>query len=124
MFNFQLYEALETYIKWLDYYDEELPLSALLVLLHQWQIILLIAVMSMCLTFDMANAFLAHLTNQVRFFCAFDQSQHSHGALDSSPLRGQTGCRCERWMAKLQGSQAPVVSCASKTSPCLLQQLQ
>ena len=75
MFDFQLYEALETYLKWFDYEGEELPLTALLVLLRQRQIILLIAVMSMCLTFDMANAFLACLTNQVHFFHAFDQSQ-------------------------------------------------
>src|SRR5258707_3578916 len=77
MFDFQLYEALETYVKWFEYNGEELPLTALLVLLRQRRILVLISILSLCLTFDMVEAFLARLTNQVRFFNAFDRTQQN-----------------------------------------------
>src|SRR5258707_7330930 len=51
-------------------------ITALLVLLRQCRTLILISILSFCLTFDMVEAFLAHLTNQVRFFNAFDRSQH------------------------------------------------
>ena len=80
MFDFQLYEALETYVKWLEYNGEQLPLTALLVLLRQRRILTLICVLSFCLTFDMVDAFYARLINQVRFFNAFDRSQQGNAS--------------------------------------------
>jgi hypothetical protein len=76
MFDFQLWEALETYLKWFEYWEEQLPLTAILVLIQQREFLIMVAVLSTCFAFQMAGNFLARITNMLRFYRAFMRSQH------------------------------------------------
>ena len=77
MFDLQLWEALETYLKWFAETDGSLlPLSAQLVLIHQRSLLLLFASMALLYSFQLADVFLTRLSNMVRFYRAFMHTQH------------------------------------------------
>ena len=76
MFDLQLWEALETYLKWFAETDGSLlPLSAQLVLIHQRSVLLLFASMALLYSFQVADIFVIRLANMVRFYRAFMRTQ-------------------------------------------------
>ena len=78
MFDLQLWEALETYVKWFNYTGTPMPLwGAVLIIQHQ-SILVYLATLSLIYSFQIANAFLVHLTNMICFYHVFMHTQHPH----------------------------------------------
>jgi hypothetical protein len=78
MFDFQLWEALETYLKWFaenDWPLSVLPLTAQLVLIYQRSILLVFAALSVYYSLQISNAFLIRLTNMLRLYHSFMRTQ-------------------------------------------------